>query len=213
MSKSSFTTIISRLSRIPYIILGRRSFLEKHLCADRSGLCGGPSATPGWASDRNTAKNIVYTMDYPKEKRASSETKRGPSGYWKSRTDPKVTGSIKCIFSVLVDRLGCTAGPSVTALSDIWRHIKCTIVIVIAITTNLCDFSRWCAGADRPDQGRGPSAVDRKGATTRKWLEDINTTPTTSIHMDPSLSFNTRAFTSTKDTFQLPNLSKFHNCD
>jgi hypothetical protein len=32
---------------------------------------------------------------------------------------PKVTGSVKCNFSVLVDRPGCTTGPSVTALSDI----------------------------------------------------------------------------------------------
>jgi hypothetical protein len=30
-----------------------------------------------------------------------------------------VTGSAKYIFSILVDRLVCTAGPSTTALSDI----------------------------------------------------------------------------------------------
>jgi hypothetical protein len=48
--------------------------LEKHLCADRLGPCGGPSATPECASYRNTAKSQVNTTDRPMEKRASSET-------------------------------------------------------------------------------------------------------------------------------------------
>jgi hypothetical protein len=134
----------------------------------------------------------------------------------KNQKNLKVMCSVKCIFSVLADRPGCTAGPSVAALSDIWRRIKCTIAVYIAVTADRCDFSRWCAGTDHPDQGRGPSAVGGIGVTTRVWLEDINTTPTTSIHIiqaSHSLLFNTRAFTSTKDTFKLPNLPKFHNCD
>jgi hypothetical protein len=130
----------------------------------------------------------------------------------KNQKNPKATGSVKCIFSVLADRPGCTTGLSATSLSDIWRHMKCTI----AVTADRCDSRRWCVGADRPNQGRGPSAIGRKGAMARKWLEVINTTPTTSIHIiqaSHSLSFNTRAFTSTKDTIKLPNLSKLHNCD
>jgi hypothetical protein len=63
----------------------------------------------------------------------------------------KVTGSVKCIFCVLIDRLGCMTGPSATALSNIWRRIKCTIAVDIAVTADRCDFSRWCAGADHPD--------------------------------------------------------------
>ena len=37
----------------------------------------------------------------------------------KNQKNPKVTGSVKCIFSVLADRPGCTTGPSTTALSNI----------------------------------------------------------------------------------------------
>jgi hypothetical protein len=127
-----------------------------------------------------------------------------------------VTGSVKCIFSVLVDRPGCTAEPSATTLSDIWWRIKYTIVVDIAVTTDRCDFSRWCAGEDRPDRGRGPSAVGTKGATSRKWLEAINTTTTTYIHFIQALhsyTFNTRASNPFLDTFKASNLSKFHNWD
>jgi hypothetical protein len=185
-------------------------------------MCG-PSATPGWASDRNTAKTQVNTTDRLMEKRAPSEDQARtvrPQALTirslKNQKNPKVSGSVKCIFSVLADRPGCTTRPSATALSNIWRHIKCSIAVDIAVTAVHCDFSRWCAGADRSDQERGPSAIDRIGATARKWLEAINTTPTTSIQFiraSHSLSFNTRAFSSTKDTFKHPNLSKFHNCD
>jgi hypothetical protein len=98
------------------------------------------------------------------------------------------------------------------ALSDIWRSIKCSI----AVTVDRCDFNRWCAGADRPNQGHGPSAVDRKWATARKWLVAINTTPTTSIQYIQALhsyTFNTRASNSLQDTIKVSNLSKFHNWD
>jgi hypothetical protein len=37
----------------------------------------------------------------------------------KTQKNPKVTGSVKCIFSVLADHPGCTTGPSAIALSDI----------------------------------------------------------------------------------------------
>jgi hypothetical protein len=60
----------------------------------------------------------------------------------------------------------------------------------------------------------GPSAVSRRGATTRKWLEDINTTPTTSILYTQALhsyTFNTRASNPFQDTIKASNLSKFHN--
>jgi hypothetical protein len=60
-------------------------------------------------------------MDYLKDKKAPSGTKLGPSDlrHVEKPENPKVMGSVKCIFSVLADRPGCTAGPSVTVLSDI----------------------------------------------------------------------------------------------
>jgi hypothetical protein len=79
--------------------------------------------------EQEHCKNNVLTMDYPKEKQAPSETKRGPSGLSADHSivvnqkNPKVMVSVKCIFSVLANRLGCTAGLSVTAQSDIWWHI------------------------------------------------------------------------------------------
>jgi hypothetical protein len=95
----------------------------------------------------------------------------------KNQKNLKVMGSVKFIFSILADRSGCTTGPSATTLSNIWRHIKCSK----AVTADRCGFNRWCAGADRPDQMSGPSMAGRIEATVRKWLEAINTTPTTSI--------------------------------
>jgi hypothetical protein len=56
----------------------------------------------------------------------------------------------------------------------------------------------------------------QKGATTRKWLVAINTTPTTSIYntqaFQPS-TFNTRASNPFQVTIKASNLSKFHNWD
>jgi hypothetical protein len=114
----------------------------------------------------------------------------------KNQKNLKVTGSVKCIFSILADRPGCTTGLFATALSDLLRRIKCSIAIDIAVTADRCDFSHWCAGVDYLDQGRRPSTVGKKEATTRKWLEAINTSPTTSIHFIQALhsfTFNTRA--------------------
>jgi hypothetical protein len=156
------------------------------------------------------------------EKQAPSETKHGPSGLGADRSDgaepknPKVTGSVKWIIASLRTVRGARPNRPQLPLSDIWRRIKCNIAVDIAVTADRCDFSRWCAGADRPDQGRGPSAVDRKGATTRKWLGAINTTPTTSIHKTQafqSFTFNTRASNPFQDTIKASNLSKFHNWD
>jgi hypothetical protein len=99
-------------------------------------------------------KTSIYATNCPKEKWAPFRTKLGPSGlrrgssdHWKNQENPKVTGSVKFIFNVLADRLGYTAEPSMTALSDIWRCIKCTIAVDLAVTADRCDFSRWCAGA------------------------------------------------------------------
>jgi hypothetical protein len=75
----------------------------------------------------------------------------------------------------------------------------------IAVFVDCCNFSRWCAGVDRLGQERGPSAVDRKWATPRKWLVAINTTPTTFIHIIQAFqlsTFNIRASTSLQDTFK-----------
>jgi hypothetical protein len=129
---------------------------------------------------------------------------------------PKVTGSIKWIIASSRTVRGARPDRPRLPLSDIWRHIKCYIAIDIAVTADRCDFSRWCAGADRPYQWHGPSAVGRKGATTRKWLGAINTTPTTSIHFTQAFqpfTFNTRASNSFQDIIKASNLSKFHNWD
>jgi hypothetical protein len=90
--------------------------------------------------------------------------------------NPKVTGSVKWIIASLRTIRGAWPDSPRLPLSDIWRRIKCKVAVDIAVTADRCGCSRWCVGADRPDQGRGPSAVGRKGATTRKWLGAINTT-------------------------------------
>jgi hypothetical protein len=130
--------------------------------------------------------------------------------------NPKVKGSVKWIIASSRTVRGARPDRPRLPLSDIWRRIKCYIAVDIAVTADRCDFSRWCAGADRPDQGCGPPAVGRKGATARKWLGAINTTPTTSIHLTQALqffTFNTRANNPFQDTIKGSNLSKFHNWD
>jgi hypothetical protein len=103
----------------------REAFWENRLSADRSGPCGGPSAIPGWPSDRTTAKTQLYTEDRQKEKQAPSETVHGPSGLrrglsgrWRTEK-PEGNGFGKMNFSILADRPGCTTGPSATAF--IWH--------------------------------------------------------------------------------------------
>jgi hypothetical protein len=76
----------------------------------------------------NYANFISSIMDCLKERRVPSETTHGLPGPGvdrlpvKNQKNPKVPGSVKFIFSVLADRLGCTVGPFMTALSDICRH-------------------------------------------------------------------------------------------
>jgi hypothetical protein len=142
-----------------------RSFLENHLSADRPGPCGGPSATLGWASDRTNAKkhkSTLRTVRWKSKHRPRPSADRPASGadrpVGEEPKNPKVTGSIKWI--IVPSRIVRGAPPDRPRLplSNIWRCIKW----YIAVTADRCDFSRLCAGADRPDQGRGPSAVGRK---------------------------------------------------
>jgi hypothetical protein len=90
-------------------------------------------------------------------------------------------------------------------------------------------YSRWCSRYCWPLRFQpliyrgGPSGpggrtvrARQKGATARKWLVAINTTPTTSIDniqaFQPS-TFNTRASNPFQDTFKASNLSKFQSWD
>jgi hypothetical protein len=70
-------------------------------------------------------KTHISTMECLKERRTPSRTKlgpsslrRGPSTHWKLEK-PKRAKFGKNNYSVLADRPGCTAGPSMTALFDI----------------------------------------------------------------------------------------------
>jgi hypothetical protein len=81
--------------------------------------------------------------------------------------NPKVTGSVKWIIASSRTVRGARPDRPRLPLSNIWRRIKCKVAVDIAVTADRCVFSRWCAGADHPDQGRGPSAVGRKGATAK----------------------------------------------
>jgi hypothetical protein len=74
----------------------------------------------------------------------------------------KVTGSVKWIIASSRTVRGARPDRPRLALSDIWRRIKCNIAVDIAVTADHCVFSHWSAGADRPDQEGGPSAVGRK---------------------------------------------------
>jgi hypothetical protein len=139
-------------------------------------------------SHKNYSK-LAFTLRTVRRRR---EHRPGPSSDRspiENQQNPKVTGLLKCIFSVLADRPGCTNGPSTTDLSDIWRHIYCT-------------YSSWYNSYCWPLRFQslmcrgGPSAVGRKEATARKWLVAVNTTPTTSIQYIQafhSSTFNTRA--------------------
>jgi hypothetical protein len=123
----------------------------------------------------------------------------------KNQKNPKVTGSVKCILAS--SRTVRGAHPNCPWLLYLTSDdaFNALVAIDIGVMANRCDFSRWCAVAACPNQGRGPSAVGRMEATTRKWLVAINTTPTTSIQSIQtfhSLTFNTRASTSSQDTFK-----------
>jgi hypothetical protein len=85
----------------------------------------GPYATPRCASDRNNAKHTftLRTVRRRREHRPGPSSDHPASGAYRPLVEklenPKVTGSVKCIFSVLADRPGCTAEPSTTAVSNI----------------------------------------------------------------------------------------------
>jgi hypothetical protein len=95
------------------------------MCADSPGTFSGPSATPKCASDKNYAK-LTFTLWTVRRRR---EHRLGPSSdrlalgadspLVEKLENPKVTGSVKRIFSVLADHPGCTTGRSATTLSDI----------------------------------------------------------------------------------------------
>jgi hypothetical protein len=165
-------------------------------------------------------KSTLRTVRWKSKHRLRPSADRPASGadrpVGEEPKNPKVTGSVKWIIASSRTVRGARPDHPRLPLSDIWWRIKCYIVVDIAVTADRCDFSRWCAGADRPDQGRGPSAVGRNEATTRKWLGAINTTPTTSIHFTQafqSFTFNTRASNPFQDTIKAFNLSKFHKWD
>jgi hypothetical protein len=88
-------------------------------------LFGGPSVTPTCASDRNyTKSHSHYGQSEAEESTIRDQARTIWPQAWtvrslKNQKNPKVIGSVKCIFSVLMDRLGCTTGPFATALSDI----------------------------------------------------------------------------------------------
>jgi hypothetical protein len=165
-------------------------------------------------------KSTLRTVQWKSKHRPRPRADRSALGADRSvgaePKNPKVTGSVKWIIaSSRTVRCARPDRPRLP-LSDIWQHIKCYIAVDIAVTVDRSDFSHWCAGADRPDQKRGPSAVGRKRASARKWLRAINTTPTISIHFTQAFqpfTFNIRASHPFQDTIKACNLSKFHNWD
>jgi hypothetical protein len=128
---SSSISILCRLSRIPYIIPDRRSFFfGKFTCvrAVRGLLVGHPrhQGVPRIGTMQNThlhcgliKEEETTVRDQARTVRPQARTVRS----LKNQKKPKGNEFDKCIFSVLTDCLGCMAGQSTTALSDIWRHI------------------------------------------------------------------------------------------
>jgi hypothetical protein len=116
--------------------------------ADHPGSFGGPSATPRCASDRSYAKLVftLRTVRRRREHRLGPSSDRPPSGADRSpienQRNPKVTGSVKFIFSVLTDRLGARPNhPRLLYLiSD--DTFNALIAVDITVTADRCDFSR-----------------------------------------------------------------------
>jgi hypothetical protein len=191
------------------------NFLGFHCVANRLDPSDGPSVVPQITSDKNFVENHTSTMDCPKERRAPSETKLGPSGlrrgpfaHWKPK---KLEGD------GLVKFILASSRTVRDARSDRLRLLYMTsddtfnalIAVDIVVTTDRCKSSCWYTVAGRPEEGRGPSACGKKLATARKWLVAINTISTTSIHCiqaSHSFPFNTRASTSSQDTFKASEL-------
>jgi hypothetical protein len=153
---------------------------------------------------------LLWTVWRREEHRPRPSTDHPNSGAYclsiENQRNSKVMGSIKLIFSILADRPRCSTRPSVTVYLTFDNAFNALIAVDIAITIDHCDFSRWCAGADRPDQERGPFAVDRKWATTRKWLVAISKHPIHSHSIQEQVLHP-------KTHSKLPNSTKCHNCD
>jgi hypothetical protein len=92
--------------------------LEKHLSADRPRHQGDPRT-----GTLQKHKFTLWTIRWRSEHRPRPSADRPTSGadrpVGEKQENPKVTGLVKCIFSVLADRPRCTTEPSATALSDI----------------------------------------------------------------------------------------------
>jgi hypothetical protein len=116
---SSSTTILSRLFRTGEVFWktpkgGPSGHLQRTVCDTRVTLgqehC--KSTSLHYGSSDGEASTIG---DQARTIRPQAQTVRS----LKNQKNPKETGSVKFIFSVLADRPRCTAGPSATGLSDI----------------------------------------------------------------------------------------------
>jgi hypothetical protein len=85
--------------------------LEKHLSTDRPQHQGDPQT-----GTLRKHKSTLRTVRRRSEHRPASGADRSVG---ENQKNTKVTGSVKCNFSVHADRLGCTTGPSATTLSNI----------------------------------------------------------------------------------------------
>jgi hypothetical protein len=103
-----------------------------------------PSATPRCASDRNYAKHAftLRIVRRRREHRPVPSSDRPTSGTDRSIVEkpenPKVMGSVKCIFSVLADHPG--ARPDCPRL--IYLTSDDALNAPIAVIVDHCDFSR-----------------------------------------------------------------------
>jgi hypothetical protein len=183
------------------------TFWKYRMSANRLGHFGGPSTTPRCTSEINYVKYIFILQTvsrkdkYPMTPCANRPASRTDCPTIERQNNPKVSGSIKWI------------------MPDIWtvrRHDRTirvklyltfddTFNAIIAVDAiNIIDRSKsscWWAGAGRPDQERGPSALSGTRATTRRWLVVINTTPTIPFNCTQSshsFTLNTRARTPLK---------------
>jgi hypothetical protein len=86
--------------------------------ADRPQHQGDP-----WTGTLQKHKSTLRTVQRRSEHRPRPSADHPASGadrpVGENQKNPKVTGSVKCNFSILADRPGCTTEPSATALSDI----------------------------------------------------------------------------------------------
>jgi hypothetical protein len=129
--------------------------------ADRPWHLNNPRAEP-----MQKHVSLLRTVRWKRKHRPRPRADRPGSGadrpVGEEQKNPKVTGSAKWIIASSRTVRGARPDRPRLALFDIWRRIKCNIVVDIAVTADRCVFSRWSAGADRPDQAGGPSAVGRK---------------------------------------------------